>query len=299
MSRYFAEKQKYDRAVSRSLANDTSPDDEITAQLYKDRGLSMDTDFRPNYAIEQALREVRRRGLLKSVRRVAVIGPGLDFTDKDSGFDYYPLQTLQPFALVDSLLRLGMTNMQDLRVTLFDISQPTLDHVTQALERARAKQPYTLQLVLDRTRGWIKPLLNYWSQLGDRVGDSITPLPAPPAVQNVDRRALRVRPEVVTLLQPALLNVVLQQTNPAEKFDLIVATNVFIYYDGFERVLSLLNIESMLSNGGVFLSNDFSADFPAVRLRRIGNVAADYSPGETEQVGIYSVPAFQPQLPPA
>jgi hypothetical protein len=36
-----------------------------------------------------------------------VIGPGLDVADKQDGFDFYPQQTLQPFALVDSLRRLG------------------------------------------------------------------------------------------------------------------------------------------------------------------------------------------------
>ena len=43
-----------------------------------------------------------------SVRRVALIGPGLDFTDKAEGYDFYPPQTIQPFALLDSLVRLGL-----------------------------------------------------------------------------------------------------------------------------------------------------------------------------------------------
>ena len=296
VSRYFAEKQKYDLAVSRSASNGTA----VTAQLYKDRGLSVDTDFRPNYAIERGLLEVRRRGLLKSVRRVAIIGPGLDFVDKDSGFDHYPLQTLQPFAVMDSLLRLGLSNTRDLRVTLFDISGSTLDHVNNAVLRARGGNSYSLQLVLDRTAGWNQEVVNYWLQTCNTLGDSATPVPLPPHIQNVQQRAIRIRSEIVRLLEPISLNAVVQNLNgPAgEKFDLILATNVFIYYDRFEQALSLLNIESMLAPGGVFLSNDVFEDYPAVRLRAIGTIAVDYASGQTDDMRLYSVPAFQPQLPP-
>jgi hypothetical protein len=31
------------------------------------------------------------------------VGPGLDFADKQEGYDFYPLQTIQPFAVIDSL----------------------------------------------------------------------------------------------------------------------------------------------------------------------------------------------------
>jgi hypothetical protein len=29
-----------------------------------------------------------------SIHRVAIVGPGLDFTDKSDGFDFYPIQTI-------------------------------------------------------------------------------------------------------------------------------------------------------------------------------------------------------------
>jgi len=53
---------------------------------------------------------MKARGLLKAgaVMRVGIIGPGLDFTDKQEGFDFYPIQTVQPFAVMDSLLRLSL-----------------------------------------------------------------------------------------------------------------------------------------------------------------------------------------------
>ena len=43
-----------------------------------------------------------------SVTRVAIIGPGLDFTNKADGYDFYPIQTSQPFVVADVLMRLGL-----------------------------------------------------------------------------------------------------------------------------------------------------------------------------------------------
>lgn len=299
--RYLAELQRYDKTVAVSLGNDTASPYSATTELYKDRGLSVDTDFRPNYAIETALAEVKRRGLLRSVRRVAVIGPGLDFTDKDSGFDHYPLQTLQPFAVVDSLVRLGLTRPQDLRVTLFDISVPTLDHISKAVARARAGQAYTLQLVLDRTRQWSRNALDYWQRFGSTIGSTVTPLPLPAQVNNADRRALSVRSEIVALMDPQPINVVLQRMvlRPEQQYDLVIGTNILIYYGGFEQALALSNIDAMTASGGVFLTNDLSREYPGTRLRPSGIVRVDYTPKQADQVQIYSRSTFAPQLPPA
>jgi hypothetical protein len=299
--RYLAEQQGYEKTVTRSLGNDTVPSFNTTAELYKDRGLSVDTDFRPNYAIENALAEVKRRGLLRSVRRVAVIGPGLDFTDKDSGFDHYPLQTLQPFAVVDSLLKLGLARSQDLRVSLFDISVPTLDHISKAVARARAGQPYALQLVLDRNRQWNRSALEYWQRFGVTIGSPVTPLPLPSQITNADRRALSIRPEIVALMEPLPINIVLQRQvlRPEQQYDLVIGTNVLIYYDGFEQALALSNIDAMTASGGVFLTNDLSRNYPGTRLRPSGIVRVDYSAKQADQVQIYARSTFQPQLPPA
>lgn len=300
VTRYLAESQQYESTVARSLGNDTTSSFNTTAELYKDRGLSVDTDFRPNYALETALAEVKRRGLLRSVRRVAVIGPGLDFTDKDSGFDHYPLQTLQPFAVVDSLLRLGLARLPDLRVSLFEISVPTLDHITRAVVRARAGQAYTLQMVLDLSRQWDRKAMDYWQRFGLTIGSAVQPLPLPAQVRNADRRALRIRPEIVALMEPQPVNVVLQRMvlRPEQQYDLIVGTNVLIYYDGFEQSLALSNIDAMTAASGVFLTNDLSREYPGTRLRPTGIVRVDYSPKQADQVQIYSRSTFQLQLPP-
>src|SRR5208282_1874680 len=76
------------------------------SQLFQDRGISLDTNLWPDFLIDQHLVNMVRKGLLgpRSVRRVAIVGPGLDFANKEMGNDFYPPQTIQPFAVLDSLI---------------------------------------------------------------------------------------------------------------------------------------------------------------------------------------------------
>src|SRR3954452_2017829 len=65
--------------------------------FFRDRGLSSDTSIFPDVAIDPALGALKTNHLLQpnAIRRVAIIGPGLDFADKRDGYDFYPQQTLQ------------------------------------------------------------------------------------------------------------------------------------------------------------------------------------------------------------
>ena len=116
---------------------------------------------------------MKARGLLKpgAVRRVAIVGPGLDFADKDVGFDAYPQQTLQPFAVLDSLERLGLApSPGGPEIVLLDISPRIIDHVTRARARAARNIGYTLNLPLPRGTPWLPEVRTYWQTFGDRIG---------------------------------------------------------------------------------------------------------------------------------
>jgi len=251
--------------------------------LLRDRGVSLDTGIFPNFSIEQALRDLKNRGVLREgqVARVAVIGPGLDFSDKNeqASFDYYPQQTLQPFALYDSLVRLGLARANAVSMSIFDISPRVIDHIQRARERARNNTGYVIQLPREVAPPWPADLVAFWRSLGDRVGAEVAPITPPNVFQHLETRAVRIRPDVVLTLQPVDLNIVLERMNLAEsdRFDLMVATNIFIYYDAFERSLALENAGAMLKRGGILLTNDRLPELPGGSMRLAGLTGVQYN----------------------
>jgi SAM-dependent methyltransferase len=261
--------------------------------VFRDRGVSLDTGVTANYVVEEALRHLKHRGVLRpgGVTRVAVIGAGLDFTDKLSGYDHYPLQTLQPFALYDSLLRLNLAAAP--RVTVFDISLRVLEHLERARERAAQGRGYTIQLVRVPRQGWTPGAVDYWRSFGDRAGQPAAPVPPPAGLGRLDTRAAEIRPEVVLACEPVNLNIVAARLSlPAEeRFDLIVATNVFVYYNRLEQALAFQNAAAMLKPGGILLTNDPLPEVSAIPARRTGQTAVRYSERFGEPVFWYQTGA--------
>lgn len=258
---------------------DVSEQFALRSRLYRDRGLSLDTSLAPGFALEQTLRRILADGSIKpaEISRVAVIGPGLDFTDKAAGYDVFPQQTLQPFALVDTLLRLGLiTSPAAVQVTAFDISPRVHDHLMRARARARSGSPYGLHLPLDLAIAWKPDLVEYWKHAADRIG--LETREAKPAAigSTVEVRTVRIRPQVALRITPENLNIVAQRFD-GPPFDLVVATNVFVYYDTLDQCLALANVEAMLRPGGLLLSNNALLELPASRLRSAGYLTVPYS----------------------
>ncbi len=63
----------------------------------------------------------------------------------------------------------------------------------------------------------------------------------------------------------------------SEQFDLIIATNILVYYDVFEQSLALANIERMLRPGGFLLSNNALLELPNSRIHSVGYETVVYS----------------------
>jgi hypothetical protein len=263
---------------ARSLG-DSSEEFAERSKLFRNRGLSLDTSLMPNFAIDQALASLKAKSLLRlaSVRRVAIVGPGLDFVDKQEGFDFYPQQTIQPFAAIDSLLRLGLSGLKDLTVTSLDLSPRINDHLNRA--RARASRGISYVVQLPRDEQWKADPMAYWSEFGKQIGTPVKPITPPPALANLKVRAVSIRPAVVSLIRSFDLDIVLQHLKMSEDggFDLIIATNILVYYDTFEQSLALANIEKMLRPGGLLLSNNALLELPGSRIHSIGYNTAVYS----------------------
>lgn len=266
--------------AARSL-NDPTEEFAERSKLYKDRGLSLDTSLPPDYALEVALREMKKRGLLQAgaVKRVGIVGPGLDFTDKQEGFDFYPTQTVQPFAVMDSLVRLGLAKPETVEVDALDLSPRVLAHIGQARQAAERGRGYAIQLPKDPTRGWKEELTAYWKRFGDRIGVPATPVAVPAALKGVELRAVRVKPELVRRMKTYDVNIILQRASLQEesKFDLMIATNILVYYDTFEQSLAMTNIAAMLKPGGFLLTNNALLELPSSEMHSVGYQTVVYS----------------------
>jgi SAM-dependent methyltransferase len=251
--------------------------------LFRTRGLSSDTSIRPDFAVDHALDSLGANGTLRagSVRRIGVIGPGLDFTDKAEGYDFYPQQTTQPIAVIDSVLRLGLARSGDVRLATFDVNPRVNAHLEDVRQRASAGTGYTLVLPHDREDRWQTALTAFWKSFGQHVGAAGQNARAAfRRPSGVDVRALTVRPDVILSIEPHDLNVVVQRlpfTGGSDRFDLIVATNVLVYYSVFEQSLALANIAAMLRPGGVLLSNNVLVELPTTPLHAIGHSTSIYS----------------------
>jgi hypothetical protein len=282
LARVLSEQSNYLSALeaARLLGN---PSEEFAerSRLYRDRGLSSDTSLLPNFAIEESLAKMLSRNMLAagSVRRVAIIGPGLDFTDKQSGYDFYPQQTIQPFAIIDTLLRLGLSRADALHITTFDLSPRVNDHLERAKASAQRGQSYIVQLPRDPSAQWKPEAVRYWERFGDRIGAPVAPVAVPASAGELKIRAIRIRPGIVAQVTPVDTDIVLQRPDlpPAERFDLIIATNIFVYYDNLDQSLAMANVERMLRPGGFMLSNNALLELPFSRVHSVGYATVVYS----------------------
>jgi hypothetical protein len=143
-------------------------------QLFQGRGISLDTNLWPDFLIDQHLVNMMRKGLLQkaSVQRVAVVGPGLDFANKEMGNDFYPRQTIQPFAVLDSLIRLGLCDPASVELYTLDISSEVNFHIERAGKNAAAGEAYVVQLPWDTTARmtpeYRRAFTEYWQRLEHR-----------------------------------------------------------------------------------------------------------------------------------
>jgi hypothetical protein len=135
---------------------------------------------------------------------------------------------------------------------------------------------YRMRLPLERDVPWKPDVIQYWRTAGDRIGTAAAPARTDVGGAVVDVRTVSVRPAVALRVEPLDLNIVLQRSD-RHRFDLIVATNVFIYYDVLEQVLALSNVAAMLKPGAFLLSNNALLELPGAQIHSSGYSTVEYS----------------------
>ena len=283
LQRLVAEQRVYQENLKASEAA-SDPTAELLARgtLYQDRGLSADTSLLPNYALEDTLKTMLRKGTIQpgSVHRILVIGPGLDFADKRDGYDFYPVQTIQPFAMLEAVARLGLGKAEEISVVTADLNAAVNAHVARLAERGRVGQGYTVQLPRLVSAEWSPEAVAYWQRFGEMLGAPVKALPVPASVSDVTMRAVAIRARYAAQMRGFDMNVVTQTMDVPEGqgFDLVVATNVLVYYDLFQQALAMGSIAHMMNHGGIFLANHALPAQHTQALEFLGRRTVAYTP---------------------
>jgi hypothetical protein len=135
-------------------------------------------------------------------------------------------------------------------------------HIARARKNAAAGRAYVVQLPWNAaarmTDEYRQSFTEYWEQLGSSIGEPVAPIAAPAAAAETQTRAVKIRPSIVLRITPLDTNIVVEHPALASPggFDLIIGTNIFLYFGEFEQALARLNMALMLNPGGFVLSND-------------------------------------------
>lgn len=225
---------------------------QAVAELYRTRGLSTDTAVEAGYLVYLGLGVLQSLEPAHAIRRVLIVGPGLDLAPRTALDEPGPPESYQPWAVMDALLSLRLATADHLEVVAADINPRVVNH----LRRSRVEPP-VLTLVSEIADSETVTLAgeyrDYFAMLGRAVGDVDTA--ARGAANGHLRKRMRIRPQAARALRAETLDIVTERLGGGP-FDLIVATNILPYFDDTELTLALANIAAMLAPGGAFLHNE-------------------------------------------
>jgi hypothetical protein len=217
---------------------------DAVAELYRTRGLSTDTAVEAGFLVYQGLGVVRSLEPGRRIRRVLIVGPGLDLAPRTGFSEERPPESYQPWAVIDALLALGLSRLDDLELIAADINPRVVAH----LQRAAAKPPVLTLMSEIRESATValtEEYREYFSRLGRAIGEGS----AGP------HKTVQVRPDVARTLRAETLDVVTERLS-GSSFDLAVATNILPYFDDVALMFAMTNIAGMLAPEGIFLHNE-------------------------------------------
>jgi len=230
--------------------------------LYQSRGHSSDTRIESSFAVATALAVLKTLEPGLRIERVLIAGPGLDFAPRTDLVDAYAPQSYQPYAVADALLALGLAERDRWRIDRADINDRVIYFFNEFPKRRERR------LVL--LRAWDDPeYIDYFRSLGRQIGTD-SPI--------AGGKSLVLSKEIANTIVAGRLNVITERYDPPPEYDLVVATNVLVYFNDVELALALGNIYSMLGAGGYLIHNEprpqleqFSAalGFPPLQARTL------------------------------
>lgn len=247
------------------------------ASLYRTRAHSTDTQLEAGYAVEVALAAIGQAGRERPrMERVLIVGPGHDLAPRTGFLDALPPQSLQPFTLADSLVRHGLADLARLQIHAVDINPRVVEHLERltAVGAGGVSSLPRLELVSGVAEGnglsFTADFRDYFRVLGGGIGRVIDER-SPSAPQGHLAKRVELDARLGVVLSARRLNIIAERYDPSPRFDLIVVTNVFPYFETrLELPLAVANLAAMLRPGGWLVHNELpiigESIFPAVGL---------------------------------
>jgi SAM-dependent methyltransferase len=223
------------------------------AELYRHRGLSTDTAVEAGYVVQLGLGVLKGLDPDRRVRRVLIVGPGLDLAPRTGLQEAAPPESYQPWAVIDALVSLGLGRLSELDVAGGDINPRVVTHLREA-----AAHPPALHLLTSLHEGPSLTLSRDYVEYVDRFGAALVggPMERAHTVAGGQRaKTVAVTAPAARALRAETLDIVTERLDGAP-FDLIIATNILPYFDDTQLALALSNIAAMLAPGGVFVHNE-------------------------------------------
>jgi hypothetical protein len=235
------------------------------AALYRTRGLSTDTAVEAGYLVSVGLGILKALEPTRRIRRVLIVGPGLDLAPRTGLVEAGPPESYQPWAVIDALITLGLASTGDLDVVGADINPRVVAHLRRSHDT-----PPSLALVSglaeSETVTFSREFREYFGTLGRTVATDSRATDSHGSTRirgygtSRDReghlsKTVTVSRTAARTLSAETLDVVTERlTGPP--FDLVVATNILPYFDDRELTLALTNVAGMLAPGGAFVHNE-------------------------------------------
>ena len=172
---------------------------DAVADLYRTRGLSTDTAVEAGFLVSIGLGILKALEPDRRIRRVLIVGPGLDLAPRTGLLEASPPESYQPWAVMDALVSQGLARFGDLEVVGADINPRVVSHLRRARDTPPAAEPHdrdSRQRDRDAVAG-VPRLLRRPRPLDRRRGRAAG---RPPAPQRAPAPTVRVGPAAAAAL---------------------------------------------------------------------------------------------------
>jgi len=228
----------------------------FTTALYEGKGHSTDTQIEANFPVYQALKALKTQTSSLRISSVLIVGPGLDLAPRTNLLDLFEPQSYQPFAVLDALLGLGLSDNARLQVHCVDINDQVV-HYLRDFPKRKVKRLSIVSGVPDTDqRPFTDDYRAYFRDLGRHIGSELPLVGLPRSVASHLSKAVLIRDDIARDVTVQKLNIITERHDPSPQYDLVVVTNVFPYFNGTELALALANIEAMMRGGGYLIHNE-------------------------------------------